>query len=100
MEKFLKLPGGRPAELGDLQRKEALKKTLVEPPRSLYQEVRELVLLICEPRNGDATAEEIDFLSQLKFTRKRPTPLYNYWELHSRRDPPHFRVSSTEKKQP
>jgi len=100
MERFLKLPGGKLAKLADLQRKEALKKTLVEPPRSLYQEVRELVLLICEPRNGDATAEEIDFLSQLKFTRKRPTPLYNYWELHIRRDPPHFRVSSTEKKQP
>jgi len=50
MERFLKLPSGKLAKLADLQRKEALKKTLVEPPTPLYQEVRELVLRKCEPR--------------------------------------------------
>ncbi|PYQ10664.1 MAG: XRE family transcriptional regulator, partial [Acidobacteria bacterium] len=40
MERFLKLPSGKLAKLADLQRKEALKKTLVEPPTPLYQEVR------------------------------------------------------------
>jgi len=50
MERFLKLPGGKLAELADVQRKEALKKTLAEPPAPLYQEVRELVLRKCEPR--------------------------------------------------
>lgn len=50
MERFLKLPGGKLAKLADLQRKEALKKTLAEPPTPLYQEVRELVLRKCEPR--------------------------------------------------
>jgi transcriptional regulator with XRE-family HTH domain len=47
---------------------------------------------------GDATAEEIEFLKKLKFTRKRPTPLYYYRELQSLRDPLHFRRASTEKK--
>jgi transcriptional regulator with XRE-family HTH domain len=44
---------------------------------------------------GDATAEEIEFLRKLKFTRKRPTPLYYYRELQSLRDPLHFRRPST-----
>jgi transcriptional regulator with XRE-family HTH domain len=230
MEKLLKLPGGKLAELADLQRKEALKKTLAAPPAPLYQEVRELILRKCEPRKrqgiraifekeplgalerlvtqklldlakqmakeemddeawlravarlshrsykqmrvialeflqkdvfnisaencvtfldplieswdidlvtlgmevvlnrrlaagnhrkfefverdpaaavvaepgleafledpslrGDATAEEIAFLKQLRFTGKRPTPLYYYRELQSLRDPLHFR---------
>src|SRR4029450_11366367 len=51
MERFLKLPGGKLAKLADLQRKEALRKILVEPPTPLYQEVRELVLRKCEPQN-------------------------------------------------
>ena len=44
---------------------------------------------------GDATAEEIEFLRKLKFTRKRPTSLYYYRELQSLRDPLHFRGAST-----
>lgn len=40
---------------------------------------------------GDATAEEIEFLKKLTFTRKRPTPLYYYRELQNLRDPLHFR---------
>jgi transcriptional regulator with XRE-family HTH domain len=47
---------------------------------------------------GDATAEEIEFLKKLKFTRKRPTPLYYYRELQNLRDPLHFRRASTEEK--
>jgi hypothetical protein len=39
---------------------------------------------------GDATAEEIEFLSKLQFTRKRPTALYYYRELQNLRDPLHF----------
>jgi transcriptional regulator with XRE-family HTH domain len=47
---------------------------------------------------GDATAEEIEFLKKLQFTRKRPTPLYYYRELQNLRDPLHFRRVSTEEK--
>jgi transcriptional regulator with XRE-family HTH domain len=47
---------------------------------------------------GDATAEEIQFLKKLKFTRERPTPLYYYRELQNLRDPLHFRRASTEEK--
>ena len=47
---------------------------------------------------GDATAEEIEFLKKLKFTRKRPTSLYYYRELQSLRDPLHFRRAPTEEK--
>jgi transcriptional regulator with XRE-family HTH domain len=47
---------------------------------------------------GDATAEEIDFLRKLKFTRQRPTPLYYYRELQNLRDPLHFRHAKEEKR--
>jgi hypothetical protein len=47
---------------------------------------------------GDATAEEIEFLKKLKFTRGRPTPLYYYRELQNLRDPLHFRRLSAEDK--
>jgi transcriptional regulator with XRE-family HTH domain len=46
--------------------------------------------------SGDATAEEIEFLRKLQFTRKRPTPLYYYRELQSLRDPLHFRRTPAE----
>jgi len=45
---------------------------------------------------GDATAEEIEFLKKLQFTRERPTPLYYYREVQNLRDPLHFRGPSTE----
>lgn len=41
------------------------------------------------------TAEEIEFLKKLTFTRKRPTPLYYYRELQNLRDPLHFRRTPT-----
>jgi transcriptional regulator with XRE-family HTH domain len=44
---------------------------------------------------GDATAEEIEFLKKLKFTRNRPTPLYYYRELQNLRDPLHFHRAPT-----
>lgn len=40
--------------------------------------------------SGEATAEEIEFLRKLRFTRNRPTPLYYYRELQNLRDPLHF----------
>jgi hypothetical protein len=40
---------------------------------------------------GNATADEIEFLKKLRFTRHRPTPLYYYRELQNLRDPLHFR---------
>jgi transcriptional regulator with XRE-family HTH domain len=43
------------------------------------------------PLSGNVTQEEIDFLKQLRFRGKRPTPLYYYRELQNLRDPLHFR---------
>ena len=42
--------------------------------------------------SGTATAEEIALLKRLRFTHKRPTPLFYYRELQSLRDPLHFRT--------
>ena len=42
--------------------------------------------------SGTATAEEVEFLKQLKFQGQRPTPLYYYRELQNLRDPLHFRT--------
>jgi transcriptional regulator with XRE-family HTH domain len=47
---------------------------------------------------GDASAEEIEFLRTLKFTRARPTAFYYYRELQSLRDPLHFRHPPKAKK--
>jgi transcriptional regulator with XRE-family HTH domain len=48
--KFLKLRSGELAKLAEVQRKEALRKKVADPPRPLFREVRELILLKCEPR--------------------------------------------------
>ncbi|MDH4043595.1 MAG: helix-turn-helix transcriptional regulator [Gemmatimonadota bacterium] len=45
--------------------------------------------------SGTATAEEVAFLSTLRFQDKRPTALYYYRELQSLRDPLHFRTVRT-----
>jgi hypothetical protein len=42
--------------------------------------------------SGDATEDELEFLKKLKFTVKRPNPLYYYRELQNLRDPLHFRI--------
>jgi hypothetical protein len=47
MEAFLKLPAGKLATLADLQRKDALKRKLADPPTPLFKEVRELILRKC-----------------------------------------------------
>ena len=56
-----------------------------------FPEERGLRAFLGDPSlSGDATAEEIDFLRTLRFTRTRPTALYYYRELQSLRDPLHF----------
>jgi len=47
MEAFLELPAGKLAELADLQRTDALKRRLADPPTPLFKEVRELILRKC-----------------------------------------------------
>jgi transcriptional regulator with XRE-family HTH domain len=49
MGSFLKLPSGELARLAELQQKEALKKKLADPPRPLFQGLRELMLRKCAP---------------------------------------------------
>jgi transcriptional regulator with XRE-family HTH domain len=49
MGEFLKLPIGELSKLADVQRQEELKKRVVEAPRPLFQECRELVLRKCDP---------------------------------------------------
>lgn len=49
IETFLKLPAGKLATLADLERKEALKRKLADPPTPLFKEVRELILRKCAP---------------------------------------------------
>ncbi len=44
MAKFLKLPSDRLSKLAEHQRKEVLKRTLEDPPKPLFKEVRELIL--------------------------------------------------------
>jgi transcriptional regulator with XRE-family HTH domain len=47
METFLRLPAGKLATLADLQRLEALKRKLADPPAPLFKEVREVILRKC-----------------------------------------------------
>jgi transcriptional regulator with XRE-family HTH domain len=46
---FLKLPAGKLSGLAEHQRKQELKKNLVDPPTPLLKEVRELILRKCAP---------------------------------------------------
>jgi len=48
--KFLKLGSGELSKLADAQRKETLRKKAADPPRPLFREVRELILLKCDSR--------------------------------------------------
>ena len=52
MERFLRLPAGKLATLADLQRKDALKRKLADPPAPLFKEVRQLILRKCTPRKA------------------------------------------------
>jgi transcriptional regulator with XRE-family HTH domain len=49
METFLRLPAGKLATLADLQRLDALKRKLADPPAPLFKEVREVILRKCPP---------------------------------------------------
>ncbi len=49
MAKFLNFPAGKLAELAEIQRKEELKRTLVDPPPPLLKDVREIILRKCVP---------------------------------------------------
>src|SRR5256884_3920438 len=69
-----------------------------EPVPPVDEEAGFLAFLQDPSLKGDATAEEIEFLKKLQFTRERPTPLYYYRELQNLRDPLHFRRVSTEEK--
>jgi transcriptional regulator with XRE-family HTH domain len=48
MDAFLRLPTGKLATLAALQRTDALKRKLADPPRPLFKDVRELILRRCE----------------------------------------------------
>jgi len=52
METFLRLPAGNLATLADVQRKDALKRALADPPAPLFKEVRELILQKCVPEKA------------------------------------------------
>jgi transcriptional regulator with XRE-family HTH domain len=54
IERFLTLPAGTLATMADLQRTEALKKKLANPPGPLFKDVRGLILRKCEPRTEKA----------------------------------------------
>jgi transcriptional regulator with XRE-family HTH domain len=49
MDRFLKLPAGELAKVADLQRKEELRRALVDEPTPLFSEVRALILRKCRP---------------------------------------------------
>ena len=52
--KFLKLRSGELSKLADVQRKEALRKKVADPPSPLFHEFRELILRKCEPAQAQA----------------------------------------------
>jgi transcriptional regulator with XRE-family HTH domain len=54
IERFLKLPIGTLSQMADVQRTEALKKKLADPPGPLFKDVRGLILRKCEPRSEKA----------------------------------------------
>jgi transcriptional regulator with XRE-family HTH domain len=82
-----RLTSGHPKKFEFVER-EAAPPVDEEPGLQAFLEDRSL--------RGDATVEEIEFLKKLKFTHKRPTPLYYYRELQNLRDPLHFRRESTD----
>ena len=63
-----------------------------EPERAFAEEPGFTEFLRDASLRGDASEQEIEFLKKLRFTGKRPTPLYYYRELENLRDPLHFRT--------
>jgi transcriptional regulator with XRE-family HTH domain len=67
------------------------------PPNPPVEDEPGLQAFLADPSlRGDATAEEIAFLTAIRFGHKRPTPLYYYRELQSLRDPLHFRRETSQ----
>ena len=60
MEAFLRVPGGTLAALAELQRTEAVKRRLADPPAPLFREVRALVLGKCRPDSRPAVSAAFD----------------------------------------
>src|SRR6266581_178135 len=60
-----------------------------EPERAFAEEPGFTEFLRDASLRGDASEQEIEFLKKLRFTGKRPTPLYYYRELQNLRDPLH-----------
>jgi transcriptional regulator with XRE-family HTH domain len=56
MADFLKLPSAELAKLAELQRREALKRRIADPPAPLFKGVRELVLRKCAPNTQKEVA--------------------------------------------
>jgi hypothetical protein len=65
-----------------------------EPEEALEEEPGLKEFLRDSLLSGDASEEEIQFLTKLRFKGKRPTALYYYRELQNLRDPLHFRPRS------
>jgi hypothetical protein len=75
---------------GSLKRFEFVEMAL-EPPLTIEPGFEQF--LKDKSLSGDATEKEIELLKRLKFTGKRPAPIYYYRELQSLRDPLHFPTS-------
>lgn len=83
----LEIKLSRDAATGGTKRYEFQEKPVQQPfaiERGLEQFLSDRSL------SGDATDDEIRFLTMLKFSGRRPTALYYYRELQSLRDPLHF----------
>jgi len=52
METFLRLPAGNLSKLANVQRRDALKRKLADPPAPLFKEVRELIVEKCVPEKA------------------------------------------------
>lgn len=74
---------------GNLKRFEFVE---VEPPGRGVDEPGLTEFLQDPSLSGTVTAEEVDFLTRMRFEGKRPTPLYYYRALQNLRDPLHFRA--------
>src|SRR5713226_494461 len=48
--KFLELPSGELSKLASLQRREELKKKIADPPKPLFEDLRDLILRKCDAR--------------------------------------------------
>jgi len=79
--------------LGPLKRFEFVERE-PEPPFEVEPGLEEF--LKNASLSGDASREEVEFLKRLRFSDRRPSPLYYYRELQNLRDPLHFRTRQVE----